>query len=180
MYATDQHHARRLGRRALGALILTTLVAALVAALTVTPVRSVPAAQAASPIDATAATPDPVRLLVPPPPLPERVVPDFPLPEPVSAEPEPSVVYTCDPAGDPEFGDPANPNLITNKDCPEITAAKERAQREYLEQPDSDDAVGDHREYTCSDPTSADYGAAACGTDADGDGLMDGGPLDLD
>ncbi|ALL79330.1 hypothetical protein AD006_28950 (plasmid) [Pseudonocardia sp. EC080610-09] len=157
-----------------------TLVIALgvSAALTFTELPSAPVAQAAGPIDATAAAPTPVRRLVPPPPLPARVIPDFPLPQPVTTESEP-VTYTCDPTGDPEFGDPANPHLITNKDCPALNAAKEQAQREYLEQLNSD-VVGDHREYTCSDPSSSDYGTAACGTDADGDGLMDGGPLDTD
>ncbi|MBN9738169.1 MULTISPECIES: hypothetical protein [unclassified Pseudonocardia] len=81
--------------------------------------------------------------------------------------------YTCEPAADARVID----GIIVNKDCPALNAAKEQAQRDYLEQLNSD-VVGDHREYTCSDPTSADYGTAACGTDADGDGLMDDGPLD--
>lgn len=182
MGATDQHRTRRFDRRALRALVPTTLVAALgaAAALTLAEFSPTPVAEAAGPIAAaTAAPPVAPRALVPPPPLPDRVIPDLPLPVPTSEEPEPEreVVYTCDPTGDAEFGDPDDPNVITNKDCPDINAAKEQAQREYLEQLNNE-VVGDNRESTCSDPTSADYGTAACGTDADGDGLMDGGPLD--
>lgn len=184
MRATDSHRTRSLGRLALRALVPTTLVAALGAAavLTFTELPSVPVAEAAGRIDAAAAAPVVPRTLVPLPPLPDQVIPDLPLPVPATEEPEPetAVAYTCDPSADPEFGDPDNPNLITNKDCPEITAAKEQAQREYLKQLNSDVVVGDSRESTCSDPSSSDYGTAACGTDADGDGLMDGGPLDID
>ncbi|MBC3191604.1 hypothetical protein H7X46_11070 [Pseudonocardia sp. C8] len=186
MVRTDQPRARRLGRRTLGALVPATLVAALgvAAALTLTEIPAASVAEATGPIE-PAAAPRPnapaalPRTLVPPPPLPDRVVPPFPLPVPAGEEPEPerATVYTCDPTGDPEFGDPGNPNVITNKDCPEINAAKERANREFAEQLDGE-VVGDHRERTCSDPTSAEYGTAACGADADGDGLMDGGPLD--
>lgn len=152
-------------RRPLRALVPTTLIAALgvATALTLTELPVASVAEAGGRIDTATAAP-PRVLLVPPPPLPKRIVPDFPLPVPAEEEPERAVVYTCDPTGNAEFGDPDNPNVITNKSCPEINAAEEQAQREYL--------------FSCSNPTSADYGTAACGTDADGDGLMDGGPLD--
>ena len=126
-----------------------------VAALTLTlPHMPASVAQAAGAIDTTTAAPAaaPHRTLVPPPPLPDRIIPELPLPASAIEEPEPEsaqVVYSCEPAADAEFGDPDNPNVITNKDCPEINAAKERAQREYLEQLNSE-VVGDNREYTCS------------------------------
>lgn len=121
-----------------------------------------------------------VDQLIPAPPLPERVIPELPLPTP-EPEPEPdssvgAVVYTCEPWADARLDDPAHPNHITNKDCPEINAAKERAQREYLEQLDSgaDEVSGDGLEGECSDPNSSYYGTVACGADLDGDGVMDG------
>lgn len=186
MRSTDQHRNRR---RPLRTPVRATLFAALatltalgvVAALTL-PHMPASVAQAAGAIDTATGAPAvvPPRTLVPPPPLPDRVIPEPPLPVPATEEPEPEsapVVYSCEPAADAEFGDSDNPNVITNKSCPEINAAKEQAQREFLEQLESE-SVGDHRESTCSDPASTDYGTAACGTDADGDGLMDGGPLD--
>ena len=66
----------------------------------------------------------------PAPVVPDGIVPAAPL---ESFVPEP-VVYTCEPWADAEFGDPAHPDDITNKACPELNAAKEQAQREYLEQ----------------------------------------------
>ncbi|SFN87049.1 hypothetical protein SAMN05216207_102339 [Pseudonocardia ammonioxydans] len=167
-------------RRTLRALVPTTLIAALgvATALSLTELPGASVAEAADRIDTATAAP-PRLLLVPPPPLPKRIVPDFPLPVPAEEKPERAVVYTCDPTGNAEFGDPDNPNVVTNKSCPEINATEKQDQRQYLEQLESE-TVGDHREYSCSDPTSADYGTAACGTDADGDGLMDGGPLDAD
>ncbi|MEJ8278265.1 hypothetical protein [Pseudonocardia spirodelae] len=110
-----------------------------------------------------------------PAPLVPGVVPDVPLSSFVEDEPEP-VLYTCEPTADPEFEDPAHPHYITNKNCPDLIAAKERAQREYLEQLQAEerDAGGDGLESACSDPTSGYYGTAACGSDLDGDGIMDG------
>ncbi|MET0191288.1 MAG: hypothetical protein ABW212_19980 [Pseudonocardia sediminis] len=180
----DRHRSprpgRRAHRRALTAVVPATVLATLgvATALTLTVAPAGPAAADARVGTAGASVTDAARVLVPAPPVPDRVIPDLPLPRPVTpaAQETATVTYTCDPTGDPEFGDPANPNHITNKDCPALNAAKEQAQREYLEQVREE--VVDDREYTCSDPTSADYGTSACGTDADGDGLMDGGPLD--
>ena len=43
-------------------------------------------------------------------------------------------VYRCEPKANAKFEDPARPNVITNKSCPALNAAKEKAQREYAEQ----------------------------------------------
>lgn len=110
-----------------------------------------------------------------PAPLVPEIVPAAPLSSFVEKEPEP-VLYTCEPTADPEFEDPAHPHYITNKNCPDLIAAKEQAQREYLEQLQAEEheVSGDGLESACSDPTSSYYGTAACGSDLDGDGIMDG------
>ena len=40
--------------------------------------------------------------------------------------------YSCEPGAPPKFDDPANPNIITNRDCPELDAEKERSHREFI------------------------------------------------
>ncbi|MBN9739176.1 MULTISPECIES: hypothetical protein [unclassified Pseudonocardia] len=152
MRTTDQHGTRRLGRNALRALVPTTLVAALgtVAALTFTELPAAPVAQAAAPIDITTAAPRPVRVLVPAPPLPDRVIPELPLPQPAARQ---EVAYTCEPYADARSDDPNNPNVITNKSCPEINAAKEQAHREYAQQAGTaEECIG----YGCSPEQDAE------------------------
>ncbi|MEQ3552556.1 hypothetical protein WIS52_18945 [Pseudonocardia nematodicida] len=155
--------------------VLAAVPVALLAAMGVTAGLAMTAPASAAPAVAASAerTAPSLRPLVPPPPVPDRFGPEPPLPRAVAARAAaPRVVYTCEPHAAARMDDPTQPDVITNKDCPDLIAAKEQAQREYLAQLDSE--VGtDPREYTCSDPTSADYGTAACGTDADGDGLMD-------
>ncbi|GAA4979073.1 hypothetical protein WHI96_03805 [Pseudonocardia tropica] len=41
-------------------------------------------------------------------------------------------------------------------------------------QAEQSEVVGDGLEVACSDPSSTYYGTAACGSDLDGDGVMDG------
>ncbi|WP_028851679.1 hypothetical protein [Thermocrispum municipale] len=51
--------------------------------------------------------------------------------EPVKQTPE-QPRYSCEPDAPAKFDDPNSPHIITNKDCPEINAAKERSHREYV------------------------------------------------
>ncbi len=112
---------------------------------------------------------------------PDLNIPDVPLPRAEEEESDaPSTVrFSCEPWADARMDDPAHPNWITNKDYPELNAAKERAQREYRDELDREAAarnneVTDWRESACSDPSSSVYGTETCGGDVDGDNLIDG------
>lgn len=181
--ATHRRHGRATHRTILRSVVPATLIAALatVSALSIAQAADVVPPAAPPPSSAPAAVGPTVAQLIPAPPVPARFVPEFPLPSP-QPEPEPeeqestSVVYTCEPWADAKFEDPANPHFITNKDCPELNAAKEQAQREYSEQLDhgADEVGSDGLEGECSNPSSRYYGTAACGGDVDSDGVIDG------
>lgn len=164
-------------RGALRLAVSTTLLAALVAVgalgFTGTPSST---AVAAAPIGGSGRP-----AVLPAPAFPELNIPDVPLPRATETGSDTSTVrFTCEPWADARMDDPAHPNRITNKDCAEINAAKERAQREFRDQMDreaagrTDEEVGDWRESACSDPSSSVYGTATCGGDVNGDGLIDG------
>lgn len=165
---THRRPRRSLSRALLAGLVPATTAAALC-------IASVASAEPVIAVAAPAPTgPGVVAREFPAPPAPV-VVPDAPLASFVADEPEP-VLYTCEPTAAPEFEDPAHPHYITNKNCADLIAAKEQAQREYLEQLQTEEheVSGDGLESACSDPTSSYYGTAACGADLDGDGIMDG------
>jgi hypothetical protein len=44
-----------------------------------------------------------------------------------------TAVYRCASDEDPTFGDPARPNVMTNRDCPDIETSRSRAQQEALD-----------------------------------------------
>lgn len=157
-------------RRALRLLVPATLLAVLVVAAVLTLSGTVTApAQAATRVD----RPTAVAPLLPALAFPDLQIPDVPLPRASSSEASdtPTVRLTCEPWADARMDDPAHPNWITNKDCPDLIAAKERAQREFRDQLDreaaarTDSEVGDWRESACSDPSSSVYGTATCGAD---------------
>ncbi|MEJ2888919.1 hypothetical protein [Actinomycetospora aeridis] len=45
-----------------------------------------------------------------------------------------TAVYRCAPEEDARFDDPANPDVITNHDCPEIETSRSRAQQEEADE----------------------------------------------
>lgn len=165
------HRRRSVSRTVLTVVVPATAVAALgVASSFASAAPVVVGPVVGGPVVAAATGPGAVAREFPAPVVP-AIVPEAPLSSYV-VEP---VVYTCEPWADPRFDDRANPHLITNKDCPELNAVKEQAQREYVEQLQAEDVVGgDGLEVACSDPSSAQYGTAACGSDLDGDGALDG------
>ncbi|MER7434222.1 hypothetical protein ABT341_05795 [Pseudonocardia alni] len=122
----------RRARRSVPRLVLAAVVpATTAAALCVASFASAaPVIAGPTALPAAASGPSAVTRDFPAPVVPDGIVPAAPL---ESFVPEP-VVYTCEPWADAEFGDPAHPDDITNKACPELNAAKEQAQREYLEQ----------------------------------------------
>lgn len=164
-------------RRALRLVVPATLLAALVVTAVLTLTGTVtPPAQAATRVDQPTAAP-----LLPAPAFPDLDIPDVPLPRASEeASDTPTVRLTCEPSAAARMDDPAHPNRITNKNCPDLIAAKERAQREFRDQLDREaaaarhDEVGDWRESACSDPSSSVYGTETCGGDVDGDNLIDG------
>lgn len=165
------HRRRSVSRTVLAVVVPATAVAALgVASSFASAAPVVGGPVIGGPVVVAAATgPGAVARKFPAPVVP-AIVPDAPLSSFV-VEP---VVYTCD----PRFDDPANPHHITNKDCPALNAAKDQAQREYLEplRAEEDVVGGDGLEVACSDPSSAYYGTVSCGADLDGDGVTDGVP----
>ncbi|AEA23161.1 hypothetical protein Psed_0907 [Pseudonocardia dioxanivorans CB1190] len=101
-------------------------------------------APAAPPTTVQATTPDPT-----PPPTPAPARPTAP-----KANGKPKVAYSCEPNAPAKFGDPAHPNTITNKSCPALNAAKERAARDYQRKLDAEHrAVSDAALQACREQT---------------------------
>lgn len=101
----------------------------LISACTATRPEPPPVPSRPSPPVVTTTTPAPTTTSSPP-------VVTTTTPPPQTSEPadvaEP--LYSCEPTAPAKFEDPNNPNIITNKNCPELNAERSRAQRAYAEQ----------------------------------------------
>lgn len=70
----------------------------------------------------------------------------------VAAAAEPTYVLTCDSDSPVRADNPADPNMITNRECPSVTAAKEAANQTYADQVADGECIG----YGCSDAQDAE------------------------
>ncbi|MDN5851335.1 MAG: hypothetical protein L0K86_00560 [Actinomycetia bacterium] len=141
--------AVRLSVSSLIAVVVLTAVAARGAPEPVTPVRAStpptpPVVAAASAVPATTATSAPSPTTAP-----------APRPATATKRAKTSPVYRCEPDAAARFDDPARPNVITNKNCPGLNAAKEKAQRKYTEQQRAAEqsAVGEAALAACREQT---------------------------
>lgn len=70
----------------------------------------------------------------------------------VVAAAEPTYLLTCESDSSVRFDNPAAPNMITNRDCPSVTAAKEAANQTFADQVADGECIG----YGCSDAQDAE------------------------
>ncbi|GJF03862.1 hypothetical protein PSD17_28210 [Pseudonocardia sp. D17] len=132
--------------RAVATLALGALATGLAAACSdqVPPAPAGVAAPATPSTTVQATTPNPT-----PPPTSAPAQPTSPKPRA-----KPKVAYSCEPDAPAKFGDPAHPNTITNKSCPALNAAKEKAARDYQRKLDAErSAVSDAALQACREQT---------------------------
>jgi hypothetical protein len=120
---------------AAGALAAATVAVGIGAGLQIARL-SEPAVPPVAPVVAVVSTaaPTPTARATPLPPAVTTTTPTTTSARSTTTQAPRTAVYRCAPEEDARFDDPARPNVITNRDCPEIETSRSRAQQEAADQ----------------------------------------------